>query len=136
MLHVATYLAPSSIQGLGLFTPAPLAAGTVIWEFRPEVDWRFTPEEMESFPAPFRGQLRRWCYREEGTGFYVLCGDNAKFMNHSPTPNCDDSGPFTVTGREIEVGEELTCDYRSFDAEAAERGLEFGAEPALASSGA
>ena len=45
-------------------------------------------------------------------------------MNHSSTPNtgvlpgADDPG-LTVTLRPIAAGEELTCDYIAFDAEAA-----------------
>jgi hypothetical protein len=55
----------------------------------------------------------------------VLCGDNAKFMNHSFEPNCDDvDGPYTVTKRDIATDEELTCDYRLFDLESARDGLE------------
>lgn len=55
----------------------------------------------------------------------VLCGDNARFMNHSFEPNCDDDGgEFTTAARDIEAGEELTCDYRRFDAPSARTGLE------------
>ncbi len=44
-------------------------------------------------------------------------------MNHSDEPNCDDpDGPRTVTNRDIEPGEELTCDYRSFDVDWARAG--------------
>lgn len=127
MFHVPTYLKPSSIHGIGVFTPDPIPAGTVVWDFHPDVDWRLTSEELGSFPEPFRSQLHRWCYMEEGTGDYVLCGDNAKFMNHSPAPNCNDTGRRTVAARDIEAGEELTCDYRAFDAESMKNGLEFEA---------
>ncbi|HSM59392.1 MAG TPA: SET domain-containing protein, partial [Longimicrobiales bacterium] len=44
--------------------------------------------------------------------------DNAKFMNHAIDPNCaDPEGEYTVTRRHVRAGEELTCDYRSFDLE-------------------
>lgn len=123
MFRIPTYLAPSEIHGIGVFTPDPIPAGTRIWEFDERVDWRMSPEALETIPEPFQTQLRRWCFREE-SGQYVLCGDNAKFMNHSFVPNCDDpEGPYTVTNRDIEAGEELTCDYRAFDAESAEDGL-------------
>jgi SET domain-containing protein len=39
-------------------------------------------------------------------------------MNHSPRPNCHETGVQTITSRDIEAGEELTCDYRTFDHEA------------------
>jgi SET domain-containing protein len=37
-------------------------------------------------------------------------------MNHSEEPNCDDIGSYiTLAARDIQPGEELTCDYRVFD---------------------
>lgn len=116
MFRVPTYLAWSSIHGVGVFTPVEIPAGTPIWEFTPGVDWRFTPKELASFPQPYQGKLRTWCFLEE-SGLYVLCGDNARFMNHSFEPNCDDSGARTRTLRLIAAEEELTCDYRCFDVE-------------------
>ena len=32
MLCVPTYLAPSAIEGFGLFAARPIPAGTVVWE--------------------------------------------------------------------------------------------------------
>lgn len=123
MMLVPTYLAPSSIHGIGLFTPFFLPADSIIWKFDEEIDWRLTPEEMAAFPESLQEQLRAWCF-EERDGRFVLCGDNAKFMNHSFSPNCwDDHGPLTRTVRDIQPDEELTCDYRLFDAESARTGL-------------
>ena len=123
MFRVPTYLHESSIHGVGVFTPLPIARGTTIWEFTPRVDWELTPEELEQFPEPYRTRIRAFCYLDD-RGIFVLCGDNARFMNHSAKPNCDDSGEVTITSRGIEPGEELTCDYRSFDVVAREEGLE------------
>lgn len=120
MLRVPTVVAPSSIQGVGLFAAEPITAGTVIWEFTEGVDWRIPVAEFELFPDPYRSWLLRYVYREP-TGCYVLCGDNGKFMNHSFDPNCDDvDGPYTVAKRDIVEGEELTCDYRVFDLDSVE----------------
>ena len=128
MLRVPTYLAPSPIAGMGLFSSRSLPPGEVIWEFTEGVDWRISPTELELFPEPFKARLRHYVYLEE-SGFFVLCGDNGKFMNHSDTPNCDDpDGAHTVTRRRIKAGEELTCDYRLFDVEAKLSGLRFGPE--------
>jgi SET domain-containing protein len=116
MFKVPTYLAPSPIHGTGVYTAVPIPAGTIIWEFDPPVDWEIHPEGMRSIPEPFQSRLRHFSYLDE-RGVYVLCGDNARFMNHSAAPNCDDSGVATVAARDIAEGEELTCDYRSFDLE-------------------
>lgn len=127
MLRVATFVAPSEIAGMGLFAGTDLDAGTVIWEFDEGVDWRLTREEFERFPEPYRGRLRHYVYVDEA-GMYVLCGDNAKFMNHSATPNCDDpDGRVTITRHPVRAGEELTSDYRRFDVESRKHGLDFGA---------
>lgn len=124
MFLVPTYIAKSPTHGVGVFTPSPIPAGTRIWELTPDVDLRIEPEVIEAIGGRFGEKLRSYCYREPD-GVYVLCGDNAKFMNHSFEPNCDDiEGPYTVTKRDIAAGEELTCDYRLFDRDSAEDGLE------------
>lgn len=116
MFRVPTYLARSSIHGVGVYTPFPITRGTVLWDYDEGVDWRLTPEELAAFPEPYQERLRHYCYRDE-SGIYVLCGDNARYMNHSFEPNCDDRGEHTVALRDIAAFEELTCDYRDFDAE-------------------
>jgi hypothetical protein len=124
MFLVPTYLSRSNTHGFGVFTPHHLAQGTVLWEFTPDVDLRITPETLEGVPHPLRDKLRTYSYREPD-GTYVLCGDNAKFMNHAFDPNCHDiEGPYTVARRDIAAGEELTCDYRVFDLDSAVDGLE------------
>lgn len=127
MLHIPTYVAPSRIAGMGLFSATDLEAGTIIWEYTHGVDWKISPEELERFPEPYVSWLRHYLYRDD-SGIYVLCGDNAKFMNHDDDPNCDDSGDvYTVTRRAVEAGEELTCDYRLFDLDTKEAGVVFAA---------
>jgi SET domain-containing protein len=116
---VPTHVGRSPIHGLGAFASMPIAAGTLIWRFDPTVDWRLSASDLERFPEPYQSWFRAYCYLADD-GLYVYCGDNAKYMNHDPNPNCDDSGMLgTVTLRDIQAGEELTCDYRAFDAESA-----------------
>jgi SET domain-containing protein len=132
MLRVPTYVANSSIAGVGLFAATDLPANTVIWEYAEGVDWKITPSELILFPEPFQSRLRHYLYQED-SGVYVLCGDNAKYMNHSEQPNCDDTGgEYTVTTRAIRAGEELTCDYRLFDLESKNVGVAFGAPEPVA----
>jgi SET domain-containing protein len=132
MLCVPTYVAKSPIAGVGLFSAADLPAHHVIWQYTDGVDWRIAPSELMLFPEPFQSRLRHYLYQED-SGLYVLCGDNAKYMNHSDDPNCDDTGgEFTVTRRAVGAGEELTCDYRLFDLEAKTLGLTFDGQAAAA----
>ncbi|MDH3271351.1 MAG: SET domain-containing protein [Gemmatimonadota bacterium] len=126
MLRIPTYVAPSSIAGVGVFSATHLPAGTVIWEFTEGVDRRITADEFERFPEAFRDWIRHYLYRDD-SGLFVFCGDNAKYMNHEDDPNCDDSGPsYTITRRPIRSGEELTCDYTLFDEDTKVSGLRFG----------
>ncbi len=51
---------------------------------------------------------------------YVFCGDDARYFNHSDTPNTrgeesEDGYGETYALRDIEAGEELTGDYNEFD---------------------
>jgi len=122
MLSVPTYVAPSRIAGVGLFAGSDLPAGTKIWQFTDGVDWRMSAAEVCAFPEPYQGRLRHYLYREP-SGIYVLCGDNAKFMNHQPVANCTDTDDkFTVTLRDVAAGEELTCNYFEFDEDTRVRG--------------
>ena len=124
MFRVPTYLSSSPLHGTGVFAGADIPAGTLVWEFTPQIDWRIAEADFARFPEPYRSLLRPYCYLEPD-GMLVLCGDNARFMNHSFQPNCDDTGPHrTIALRDIAAGEELTCDYRSFDLESATDGLE------------
>jgi SET domain-containing protein len=129
MLRVPTYVAPSPIAGVGLFAATDLPPGSVIWQYTDGVDWKISPTELLLFPEPFQSKLRHYLYQED-TGLYVLCGDNAKYMNHSDDPNCDDEGgEFTIARRRISAGEELTCDYRLFDLESKTLGVAFSGQP-------
>ena len=124
MFLIPTQLKPSSIHGTGVYAVEPIAAGTAIWEFTEGVDWRIEADDLAAFPEPYQSRLRVWAYLDFD-GRYVLCGDTAKFMNHSDDPNCEEPEGQTVAVRDIAAGEELTCDYRTFDVESMERGDAF-----------
>jgi uncharacterized protein len=112
VLKVRTRLAASAIHGIGLFADEPIPAGTVIWEFDPHFDIAFSGDDLASLSLPTRAQVEKYAYFESELGAYVLCGDDARFMNHSPSPNTEDhAGMRTVAGCFIAAGDEITCDY-------------------------
>ena len=111
MLKLPTYLAPSGIHGMGLFTPSPVKKGTLIWAFDEAVDYRVKADDLVRLPADILGMLRMYVYFVSPEEL-VLCGDNARFMNHSFEPNCDEDGPVTIANTDIPANTELTCDYR------------------------
>jgi SET domain-containing protein len=125
LLLVKTRLAQSLIHGIGLFAGEFIAEGTVVWASHPHVDIRLTAEQIAGLPEPGRGQIRKYSYRERQSGLYVLCGDDARFFNHSTRPNCvdvltDGGEDLTLAARGIAEGEEMTCDYALFDLDLAE----------------
>jgi len=123
---VPTRVAPSAIHGLGLFAVAALAPGTPIWRFAPGFDQEFSPTQRAALPVPARAHLDWFAFFSPENGHAFLSGDHACFMNHSSQPNTG-AGPgaalpvVTVALRSIAAGEELTCDYFAFDAQAAHK---------------
>ncbi len=119
MLLVKTLLSPSEIHGIGLFAGERIPAGTVVWRFDPAIDLVLADDALERLSGPAREQMLKYSYVDRHLKRRILCGDDARFFNHSDDPNCldfpDDTGGTTVAKRDIEVGEELTSDYASFD---------------------
>jgi len=116
MLLVETYLAPSQIEGLGVFARRAIPKGAEVWRLDLRYDRLIARGDYEEAPEPMRSYLDRYAYPHTGDpGFLILDADEGRFMNHSGTPNCDFSRPGTgVALRDIAAGEEMTCDYGSF----------------------
>jgi SET domain-containing protein len=123
MLLVPTFLSQSPIHGLGLFAAESVSQGAVVWKFAPGFDLTVAPDELDRLSDPALRLFRRYAYLDRLLGEYVLCFDDARFMNHSAAPNLDDVSEVrdgmgvTVAARDVHAGEELTCDYAAFDAE-------------------
>ncbi|MFN2501707.1 MAG: SET domain-containing protein [Pyrinomonadaceae bacterium] len=125
MLLVKTKLDISDIHGVGLFADEFIPAGTVTWRFNALIDLRFPPGDLQKLSEHALSQIQKYSYREKHSGLYVLCGDDARFFNHSDTPNCidiyvsedtsDDEQDVTIALRDIQADEELTCNYALFD---------------------
>lgn len=124
MLLLPVRVGSSSIHGLGLFTVSRVLRGTPIWRLEPEYD-RIIPMTLwKQLPAPALEHLRGYAFFRGEDRCYVKSGDFACFMNHSTSPTTgvlgEAVGPVvTVALRDLEPDEELTCDYWTFDAEAA-----------------
>lgn len=123
MMLIKTRVAPSAIHGLGLFAVNAVRRGTPIWKFQPGFDQVFSAEQSAALPPLTQQHLQWFAYLSRAEGGWILSGDHACFMNHSGTPNtgADAGGPppvVTVALRDIAAGEEITCDYFAFDAEA------------------
>jgi SET domain-containing protein len=126
MLLIRTRVAPSRIHGLGLFTVHAVPAGTPVWRLVPGFDRVYRAAEVAAWPAPAREFVEWFGYRRAEDGAWVLSGDHACFMNHAVSPNTgtppgQPGALVTVALRDLAAGEELTCDYFAFDAEAARK---------------
>ena len=123
MMLIKTRVAPSKIHGLGIFAVEFLPRGNPIWSFQPDFDRAFSPEQFSKLPVAAQNHLRWFAFLDLQNGNWILSGDHACFMNHSPNPNSgaleNPNLPVTTFAlRDIAAGEELTCDYFAFDAEA------------------
>jgi SET domain-containing protein len=117
MLLVPTYVAPSAIEGVGVFADAPIAAGTLIWRLDPSLDRLISRDELARLEPLFQRFVERYSYPyPHDPKLLIVELDNGRFMNHSDAPNTMFSDPDAgYTLRDIAAGEELTCDYAEFD---------------------
>jgi SET domain-containing protein len=126
MLCVKTRLGQSEIEGVGLFAAEPIPKGTVVWRYDPRFDLSLDMRDIPADDTIAREWLMRYGYQQTEDPVYIVCGDNARFMNHSDEPNCDDVNDETVALRDIAEGEEITCDYARFDKRFAENRFAVG----------
>jgi len=117
MLMVSSYVAPSAIEGLGVFAGEFIERGRLIWSLNPKFDIFIRANEIEGFAPHVQDFIARYGYPHlEMQGVVIVDSDNGRFMNHSLSPNTDfrifDKGYALV---DIAQGEELTCNYHEFD---------------------
>jgi uncharacterized protein len=117
MMLFRTFLAPSEIQGLGVFAGEFIPCGSQMWVLNPKFDIFVQVNELAILPAHMHDFVARYSYPHlEMPGVRVLDCDDGKFMNHSERPNTD----FCVFDRgyaltDIAAGDEITCNYYEFD---------------------
>jgi SET domain-containing protein len=122
MLLVKTRIGPSTIEGVGLFADEFIPKGKRMWALSNKIDTTYTGEEVQNLAEPERSDILglHYSYLSKDIGRYVICGDDARFINHSDNPNMvpmpEDPGkePDDVAARDIQKGEEITYDYREF----------------------
>ncbi len=112
---IRTELRMSPIHGIGLFACEEIPKGTVVWRFVPGIDQKIPSALVEQLPLVAKEQILRYAYFSKGSNVWILCADDARFFNHSDTPNMVDgpgeSDP-TIAARTIKIGEELTSNYK------------------------
>ena len=90
--------------------------GKIIWEYFPLIDITYSETEWReiqfNLSAPSYEKLEQYAYKERGR--YIICVDNAQFMNHSEekfnVTNTEDLKTMYAV-RDIIAGEEILCNY-------------------------
>jgi len=114
MLLVKTYLDKSPIHGIGVFAGEAIPKGTKIWRFVAGFDRWYTPEQFARLPKAARDFIKHHGYRVDGE--ILLTADHDHHTNHSDKPNTYLRNGYAIASRNIRKGEEITNDYREFDA--------------------
>jgi hypothetical protein len=116
----------SSIHGVGVFARRDIPRGTAWWHAREEDVLVITRPQHEALRASmhtdtikaFMDTIVFYAYYLVEEDVLVFCLDNARYVNHSDTPNStvgDDKNPFrSVALRDIGKGEEIVENYRGY----------------------
>jgi uncharacterized protein len=100
----------NEIVGYGVVATRFIPKGTITWVLD-KLDRFFTEKQIRSLDSLYQDVLFKFTYRN-AEGNYILCWDNARFVNHSSISNCITSAyEFEFAVRDIHPGEELTDDY-------------------------
>jgi len=96
--------------GYGVVATKFIPKGTITWALD-KFDRIFSPEQIKALEPTYQQILDTYAYKNP-EGNYVLCWDNARFVNHSSNSNCITTAyEFEIAVRDIHPGEELTDDY-------------------------
>ncbi|KIG14601.1 hypothetical protein DB30_06656 [Enhygromyxa salina] len=111
MIHPQTKVSfISELVSDGVLARADIPRGTIVWT-QDVLDQVFEQAAFDRFPPAVQAQLDRYAHRD-ALGRYVLCWDAGRYVNHHCDPALRGVGSwFMVARRDIEAGEEITCDY-------------------------
>lgn len=115
MFLIRTRIGPSQIHGNGVFACEHVAEGTTIWRFEPLFDRVIPEKELLGMPKVFTDFVEMYAYPSSDLdGQLVLPCDHAKFLNHCSNPNTRELPFVSIASREINIDDEITCDYGAF----------------------
>ncbi|MCK0144520.1 SET domain-containing protein [Arenibacter sp. F26102] len=126
MIHPKTELQFINKEvGYGVVATEFIPAGTITWVLD-KLDREFTQTELESLEPLYQSILDTYTFRDN-KGRFILCWDNARYVNHSFNSNCLTTAyDFEVAIRDIHVGEQLTDDYGYLNIPQPFRGIDEG----------
>lgn len=121
MILVKTQIKQSDIHGIGVFADEFIPVGTKVWEFTEGFDLKFNDDEILKLPVHLKVFMCKYGWTGTKSNLHCLASDHGKFFNHSTDPNTlskyvdDEVEVVTYAIRDINIGEEITDNYASFD---------------------
>lgn len=116
-MMVPTELKTSQIDGVGVFALRFIPKGELIWRLDDRFYVLISGDDLNALPPLMQEHFAKYSWPHMiKKGYYCCDIDNGRFMNHSNEPNTDFRHAVDAWAiRDIDVGEEITCDYRQFD---------------------
>ena len=111
MLVVNYVIRASKIHGLGLFLTERVKKDSVIWKYDSIVDRKLSFSTLLTLPESAARNICRHAEFFPDSQSFCLGADGDAFMNHSGTPSLADGGDQMLASRDLDIGDELTCDY-------------------------
>jgi SET domain-containing protein len=111
----------SPVHGLGVFARKFIPRGAIWWagkrEDLIEINRRQYEVLLASRPSRMLDDIHEHCYYDKALDRLLYICNNGRYINHSSTPNCAMHGDCltSVALRDIDRGEELFEDYRTYD---------------------
>ncbi len=115
-MTISTFIKEVPGKGMGVFSVNAVKQGDIVWLSDPYFDITIPDSEVKKMAPVQQEYLNRYAYTTPETpDMWELDVDNGRFMNHSRNPNTAYNLEKGWATRDIAAGEEITCDYRSFD---------------------
>jgi SET domain-containing protein len=117
MLVIETYVGTSEGKGIGLFAKQIIPKGFKWWVRNEKFDKKISIAKLRTYSHLAITFIKTYGFLE-ATGNWYLCIDNARFSNHSDTPNTsnilNEKGELIscIAAKEISANEEILCNYR------------------------
>ena len=114
MLRVLTKLGWDAAKGISVLAEEKIDKGKLVTSHDPSWDKVLTLRDIEALPIYQKKHIEKLMYQYEfgSDKLYIYPFGNEGYMNHSFDPSVDENGFAT---RDINIGQELTCDYTSLD---------------------
>lgn len=111
MLHPNTQVRwKNDLIGYGIFAAGFIPMGTITY-VQDKLDIVIPTNSQLRYQTAYAANIKRYTARDTD-GNWVLCWDNAKYINHCCHPNTLGTGyHFDIAIYDIQTGDELLCDY-------------------------